>query len=82
MLNVNYNFYYHLNEHFPKNKIIEYIKNKDYDNFIREYNKWGRDFLPQYANAYADDDYEHMVDTDITQKWNFEQITFSEYECG
>lgn len=82
MLNVVYNFYYHLNPKFPKDDIITYINNKDYESFIEVYNQWGRLYLPKYAFVYANEDYEHSVDTDITNEYNFKQITFAEYECG
>ena len=82
MLNVDYNFYYHLNPNFPKDKIVEYINNKDYTNFMKEYHKWGELYLPPHAFVYADEDYDHNVSTDITNEWNFKAITFCEYECG
>lgn len=82
MLNVSYFFYYHLNPKFPKDKIVEYINNKEYDSFMKEYNKWGNFYLPSDAFVYADEDYDHNVSADITLQHNFEQITFCEYECG
>lgn len=82
MLNVTYNYYYHLNEAFPKERIAKLIKDKKYNDFMKEYKKWGQLYLPSHAHAYADEDYEHMVSVDITEEWNFNEITFSEYECG
>ncbi len=82
MLNVVYNFYYHLNPEFPKDDIINLINNKDYKGFMNFYNQWGRLYLPKYAFVYADEDYKHSVGTDITNEYNFKQITFAEYECG
>ena len=61
---------------------MEHINNKDYINFMKEYNKWGTYYLPSYAFVYSDEDYEHSVNTDITNEYNFKQITFTEYECG
>lgn len=82
MLNVVYHFYYHLNPKFPKDDIITYINNKDYESFMEIYNQWDRLYLPKHAFVYADEDFEHNVDTDITNEYNFKQITFTEYECG
>lgn len=82
MLNVVYHFYYHLNPKFPKDDIITYINNKDYESFMEIYNQWNRLYLPKHAFVYADEDFEHSVDTDITNEYNFKQITFTEYECG
>lgn len=82
MLNVNYNFYHHLNPDFPKNRIIQLIQHKDYKGFMEQYHKWGQLYLPSYAFVYADEDYDHSVNTDITNEYNFKQITFAEYECG
>lgn len=82
MLNVNYNFYHHLNPDFPKDRIIQLIQNKDYKGFMEQYYKWSQLYLPKYAFVYADEDYEHSVNTDITNEYNFKEITFAEYECG
>ena len=40
MLNVNYNFYHHLNPDFPKDRIIQLIQNKDYKGFMEQYYKF------------------------------------------
>ena len=81
MLNVNYIFYHHLNPDFPKDRIIQLIQNKDYKGFMEQYYKWGQLYLPSYAFVY-DDDYMHSVNTDITNRYNFKEITSAEYECG
>ena len=80
MLNVNYIFYHHLNPDFPKDRIIQLIQNKDYKGFMEQYYKWGQLYLPSYAFVY-DDDYIHSVNTDITNGYNFKEITFAEYKC-
>ena len=82
MLEVSYNFYYHLNNDFPKENIIKLIKNKNYKEFMKLYNIWGNFYLPQDAFVTANKDYEHMVTTDITIETNFMEITYCEYECG
>lgn len=82
MLNVSYYFYYHLNDKFPKEEVIFCIKNKDFDNFMKLYKKWGTFYLPQDAFVTAGEDYEHSVSTNITIKSNFLEITDCEYECG
>ena len=85
MLNVSYNFYYHLNPDFPKEKIIESINQKDFNTFIKIYNAWKDEefcYLPNTALAYADEDYDHMVAVDILNEYNFKEITYCEYECG
>lgn len=82
MLEVNYNFYYHLNNDFPKEEIIKLIKNKNYKEFMKLYNIWGNFYLPQEAFVTANNDYKHMVTTDITIETNFLEITHCEYECG
>ena len=82
MLKVIYNFYYHLDPNFPKDDIITYIKNNNYKSFMKMYNQWGELYLLKYAFVYSDEDYEHSVTTDITNEYNFKQITFTEYECG
>jgi hypothetical protein len=48
---------------------------------MEQYYKWGQLYLPSYAFVY-DDDYMHSVNTDITNGYNFKEITFAEYECG
>ncbi len=83
MLEVNYYFYYHLNPEFPADEIVNYINEKDYDNFIEAYHKWGDFYLPPYAVACAEgDDIERFVCVDITDEHNFKMITYCEYECG
>lgn len=82
MLDVSYNFYYHLNNNFPKEKILKSIRDKNYKEFIQFYNIWGNFYLPSDAFVTANNDYEHMVTTDITIESNFMEITHCEYECG
>ena len=89
MLNVTYYFYWHLNSDFPAKEIMETIKNKDHEGFMKYYLQWTRIgekqgvvYLPSEAFVCAGEDYEHCVYTNILAKSNFEQITHCEYECG
>ena len=49
---------------------------------MKLYNIWGNFYLPQEAFVTANNDYKHMVTTDITIETNFLEITHCEYECG
>lgn len=89
MLNVTYNFYWHLNLDFPAKEIVEAINSKNFEKFMKYYKEWtaigkkqGVIYLPDDAFVYAGEDYEHMVTTNILNKYNFMQITHCEYECG
>lgn len=89
MLNVTYDFYWHLNPNFPAEEIVKAINNKDYEQFMKYYEKWtaigkkqGALYLPDEASVCAGEDYKHMVTTNILNKNNFNQITHCEYECG
>lgn len=89
MLDVTYYFYWHLNPEFPAAEIIETIKNKNHEKFMKYYLTWKRIgdkqgicYLPSEASVCAEGNYEHFVTTNILDKSNFEQITHCEYECG
>lgn len=71
---INYYFYWHLNDKFPANKVIDAIKNHDYGTFYKLQQQWGEFYMP---NHYFNGD-------DIVEinKDNFNLIDYSEYECG
>lgn len=82
MLNVHYNFYWHLNPKFPAAEVTKAIEAHDYNGFMKIYKEWGNFYLPNTAYVYSGNDYSRSVVVDITDEFNFKEITSSEYECG
>lgn len=79
-----YYFYYHGDLDW-KYKVMNYIENKNFDAFMREFkikkkDKWT--WLPKEASVFSKSDDDYFESIDITKKENFEKISYGDAECG